>query len=281
MKLGKPVAPKEHGAWMVLTVSLTAGSFAPPALHGHTMAGFILLTLAALGGFLAFTPLRMLARTPAGADRERFWGWLLIYGGTALASFVALTVVMERWGLLWFLAPAALVTGGYLRAGMARATRTLPVEIAGIAGLALCGPAAVYVQQGRFTAQALILYLLFTLWFVDRMLTARRTLEAMRSGAPLAALGERVAYFAPELAVHGAALLLAAGIVLGSGGAAPLAALAPPLAATLRNARDMAAGRWTDDPMKVGFAEMRLGIIYAALTILAWRLGEALALFIS
>ncbi|MBI4828806.1 MAG: YwiC-like family protein [Nitrospinae bacterium] len=230
---------------------------------------------------MAFTPMRMLARTPAGADRERLWGWLALFGGTALASFAVLTVAMGRWGLLWFRVPAALLAGGYFQSSMARATRTLPVEIAGIAGLALCGPAAVYVQQGRFTAQALILYLLFTLWFVDRMLTARRTLEAMRTGAPQVTLGARLAYFAPPLAIHGAALLLVAGIVLGSGGAAPAAAIAPHLAATLRNAGDVAAGPWTEDPMKIGFAEMRLGIIYAAFTIAAWRMWELMALFIS
>lgn len=270
--LGKPVFPKEHGAWMVLLVSLTAGSFAQSPPEGAYWGGFIALTGAAIFGFMAFTPLRMLIKPVAGVNLRRMGVWFSIYGGAAGLCFAWLVFGMERYGLLWFAAPAAFLTLSYLWSSFARTQRSLPVEIMGILGLATAGPAGAFTQFDAFTAESGYLYALFVIWFTDRMLMARKTLDLMRSGVKFGSAGEKARAFAPEFMAHAVSLGLVAGVIAVSGGAAPVTAFVPFLLATARNVADTVMVEGTSDPMKVGFAEMRLGIVFCAAMIMAWRM---------
>jgi len=270
--IGKPMLPKEHGAWMALIVPLAAGSLAAPAPGGVSWAGFALLTVATLAGFLAFTPFRMLIRPSPGMNKVRVAGWLAVYAAVAAGCFFGVAVGLGRTGLLWFIIPAAALSVSYLRSSAARTQRSLPVEMAGIAGLAVSGPAATYVQFGAFTVEALILYLFFLIWFTDRMVTARRALEMIRGAKVFASAERRARFFTGAIAVHAAALAAAALVIALSGGAAPWTAMAPFLLATGRNVADIAMNKPVTDPMKVGFAEMRIGFAFCALMIAAWRI---------
>ncbi len=273
--LGKPVIPKEHGAWMVLLVSLTAGSMAVRPAGAVEWAGFALLTVSTLFGFLAFTPFRLMFMTRPGANRGRLAAWFIIYSIIAAGCFLALVARLDLHGLLWFIIPALLLTVSYFWWNVAGAQRNLPVEITGIIGLAAAGPAASYVQQNEITKQAVVLYVLLIIWFTDRMMTVRKTLGSMRRGVKFETAGSKARWFARELSIHAAALASVAAVITLSGGLVPWTAFSPFLLATAKSLVDIASVKNVDDPMKVGFAEMRLGIAFSLLMIAAWRFGGA------
>ncbi len=258
---------------MVMIVSLLAGSFAFRPVDGITWPGFALIVLSALSGFLSFTPLRMLFKLPVGIKKPRAVSWFIIYFLISITSFLLLVAVLDRPGLVWFIAPAILLTVTYLWVSAAKKKRVTFVEICGIAGLALAGPAAAYLQLNQFNSAIIALYLLLVIWFVDRMITTRGILAIIKSGLQFTTSVERASALKRELTVHGLALASVILVLSVFRESAPFVLIIPFGLATLRNLYDIITNRQATDPMKVGFAEMRLGLAFCLLFIICWRLS--------
>ena len=258
---------------MVIIVSLLTGSFAFKAEGGVHWIGFALITLSTLAGFLSFTPLRMLIKLPVGMERFRVVAWFIIYGAICATSFLLLLTIFDRSALAWFIIPAAILTGTYLWFSTSKKQKTTTVEVSGIIGLALAGPAAGYVQLNEITAEVIVLYLLLVIWFIDRMITAGGVLALLRSGAKPATAGQRVSALSWELTVHGIALFCVLAVI-GLSESAPIVLILPFGLATARNVYDVFSSKQITDPMRVGFAEMRLGFLFSFLLIICWRLYQ-------
>lgn len=270
MTLGKPVLPKEHGVWAPLLAPMFMGTFSSVPADGFRPGAAALFAVSSLFGVFAMEPLRLLARPVRGMDTGRIAAWLGVYAIGAAASFAALVGLYGLRGLLWLLGPAAALAGVRVWASAARATRDLKVELAGVLGLCLTAPAASYIQTGELETSALVLYALCVIWFSDRLMSARRTLERVRSRPSLPTAASRAAWHGRELLIHAASLVLAAMVMAFSGGAAPPAAFFPFLLATAKNILDIGLTENLPGPMRIGFAEMGLGIIFALAQAAVW-----------
>ncbi|MGK7345804.1 MAG: YwiC-like family protein [Candidatus Nitrospinota bacterium M3_3B_026] len=270
MTLGKPVLPKEHGVWVTLLTPMFMGTFSAVPEDGFRLAAAALFAVSSLLGVFAMEPLRLFASPVRGVDPKRTAAWLGIYAIGAAVSFGAFVVLYDLWELLWLLAPAAILAGVRMWAGAARATRDLKVELIGVLGLCLTAPAASFIQTGVLGARGLFLYALCVIWFTDRLMSARRTLERVRSRPSLPSALDRAAWHGRQLAVHIAALVMAALVIFFSGGSAPAAAFFPFLLATAKNVLDVGFLENLPGPMRIGFAEMGLGIAFGLAQTAAW-----------
>jgi hypothetical protein len=179
-RMGRPIIPKEHGAWAVLY-----GAF----LAGVGVAGRVTLpTMLLLGGVtllaLANGPLAVLLRNPGvqpASDQRRIIGWLLAYGASAAACLAPLLVVYRMTFLVPFGMAAALFF--VLRAFLVREgeDRSLPGELVGTAGLTLVGPTAHAVAVGAAQPTGAVLWLLLFLFFVSGVFYVRMRIRVVLS----------------------------------------------------------------------------------------------------
>jgi len=273
MRIGKPITPKEHGAWLVLGVSMLVGSLAVRPDSSIVWPGFALLATASFAGFMAFTPLRRLLIPSPGAGKRRNFLWLIIYLMISAGCFFTLVIHYERYGLFWFVIPAFFLTTSYLWLNITKSQRTLFIEVMWMAGLALAAPAASYVQQNGPTPEAVLLYILMVIWFVDRAMMARKIVESIRGKEKFGSIRQKARRYLPQFLIHASALLLVALVITISEGLLPWTALAPFLLATIKNLADTLSLKQVGDPMKAGFSEMRLGIAFGLAMVAVFRIS--------
>ena len=182
--MGRPIIPREHGAWAVLF-----GAF----LAGIGVAGRVTLpTMFLLGGVtllaLANGPFTVLLRNPGGrpaSDQRRTVGWFLVYWASAVACFASLFVVYRMTFLLSFgmvAAPFFVLRAFLVRKGE---DRSLAGELVGTAGLTLVGPTAHAVAVGAAQPTGAVLWLLLFLFFASGVFYVRmriRDVLAKRHG---------------------------------------------------------------------------------------------------
>lgn len=272
IRIGKPVTPKEHGAWLVLGVALFTGSFAVKPEGSFLWPGFVLLSTASLTGFMALTPFRRLLIGLPGVDTGRNLAWLIVYLAISAGCFLTLVIRYKLNGLFWFILPASILTAAYLWWSVTKAERTLLVEAGGMAGLALAGPAASYVQQSGPTAEGAALYLLMIIWFVDRAMMARKIVDSIRGKVKFDSISARARRYLPEFLIHLGALMSVVVVIIMSDGLVPWMTLAPFLLATAKNLADTLSIRQENDPMRAGFSEMRLGMVFGLIMVVVWRI---------
>ncbi len=184
--VGKPLMPKEHGAWAVLYGSLLAGV----GVAGRMTVPVALLFVGVSALALASGALGLLCRMPAGeeaAERRRHArAWLLLYGSAAAAALGPLLVVWRLDSLVGFglVAAAFLLTRGILV--HRRDERTLFGELAGIAGLTMVGPVAHAEALGEVQPTGLALWPLLFLFFASGVFYVRMRIQwvaARRKGS--------------------------------------------------------------------------------------------------
>jgi hypothetical protein len=188
-RIGRPIIPREHGAWAVLVGAFLAGvgvagrATLPVAL---LLGGVILLAL-------ANGPLAILLRNADGGQtrnqQRQVFGWVLVYGAGAAACLTPLMVLYQMRFLLPFGMAAALFF--ILRAFLVREgkDRSLSAELVGTAGLTLAGPTAHAVAVGGAEPIGPVLWLLLLLFFVSGVLYVRmriRVVLAQRRGTTAA-----------------------------------------------------------------------------------------------
>lgn len=262
--------PQQHGSW-----ALWLGPFAIGALIGGlARPGMLWLALASLGAFLALQPATILIKALSGrrgrGDAPAAAAWLSAYAALAALGAAGLALSGNAALIaLGLVALPALAWQLWLVAHTAE-RHNLWAEVAGAAALALCAPAAYWVDGGGTLATG------STLW----------ALCALQSGAAVAYIYVRLAYrrmtqaptwaerarlAALSTAWHSANLIVAA--LLALAGLAP-ALVVVPFAAMLAEAvyggllRPGIGVR----PTIIGVRQVLLTALFAALMVAAYRL---------
>jgi len=187
--MGRPIVPKEHGAWAVLYGSFLAGV----GVAGRVTLPVALFLVGITAAAFATGSLAILARSNAGeVHRERrrhALTWFVLYGAVAAAALVPLLAVFRMTFLLPFGMTAAFFL--LLRAFLIRERddRTLIGELVGAAGLTMVGAVAHSVAAGEVRPISAVLWLLLFLFFASGIFYVRMRvhgLVAQRKGAPSA-----------------------------------------------------------------------------------------------
>jgi hypothetical protein len=179
VEIGRPIIPREHGAWAVIYGAFLAGV----GVAGQVTLPVILFLVGITAATFANGPLTILVRsTPVWVPAERrrqALTWLLVYGGVAAAAFGPLLIVFR----MTFLLPFGILAAFFLllRAFLIRERddRTLPGELVGAAGLTMVGPAAHAVAVGEIQPMGVVLWLLLFLFFASGVFYVRMRIHAM------------------------------------------------------------------------------------------------------
>jgi hypothetical protein len=264
--VGRPIIPKEHGAWAVLYGAFLVGV----GVAGRWTAPTILL-LAAIT-FLAFAngPLPVLLRSSGdrtgSPERRRAFAWLGIYAGGAAACALLLLLAFR----MTFLVPFGMAAACFfvLRAFLVREgdDRSLPGELIGTTGLTLVGPAAHAAAVGDAQPIGAVLWLLLTLFFASGVFYVRmriRTVLAERRGVPAVSRGARRWC----LAYH--AFLLGLVPSLAAGGVVPWAALLAFAPALWRAAAGLRRRESALNVKRLGWTEVALTAAFVAILVVS------------
>jgi len=163
LNVGKPIIPKEHGAWAVLLVPMAIAA----AMEERISPSFIVLVLASLAVFLAYLPVQLMLRTAARASTDEkirtARSWAIVY--LLSASLFGGILLLQGF---WLLAPISIL-GAALFVLNFFLTRDNPKSVASdlsaVIGLTLTGPAASYVLTGSITGEVLSVWVLTMLFF--------------------------------------------------------------------------------------------------------------------
>jgi hypothetical protein len=177
--LGRPIVPKEHGAWAVLYGAFLAGVGVAGRVTVPVMlllAGVTLLAL--VNGALVLT-LRSARSRLAAEEPRRVWAWLVMYAAGALMCLAPLVIWYHMVFLFAFaLAAACLVA---LRAFFVWEgdERSLLGELIGTVGLTLVGPTAHAVAMQDAQPMGAVLWLLLSLFFASGVFYVRMRIRVM------------------------------------------------------------------------------------------------------
>lgn len=209
--------PAEHGSWSWLLVPYLVGA----AIAPQWSFASLLVLLGGLSVFLVRQPATAWLRIKQGRGRRRdepvTLAWSVLFMGLAIVSFIVL-LLMQRLILLWLLPPVAALLMVYVavaRINRAR-VRSMWMEIAGAAGLAVMAPAAYAAGSGQLDTVA------WLLWF---LLAMQNLLGVFYVRLRIADRHGRTEPRMPVLLSHALGLLLAALALAVT--AAPLIALLP------------------------------------------------------
>jgi hypothetical protein len=192
--------PAEHGSWSWLLVPLFLGA----AVGGRFNTAVLLVLIGSLSAFLMRQPATAWFRASRGKGRRSDLGlargWTLGFGAVALASLAALLALGHAEILVLFV-PLTLLLLVYLWIALRQRAqlRSLGMEMAGAAGLAMSAPAAYAAATGQLDRVAWLLWALAGLLNALGVLYVRRRLADNHGRA-----GSRYT----QLLLHVAALLL-------------------------------------------------------------------------
>jgi hypothetical protein len=238
--------PAEHGSWSWLLVPFLLGVAVAVRLNLATL----LVLAGGLSAFLVRQPATAWLRIRQGkgrrGDEPLAAGWTAGLGIVALLSLLGL-LALGHGELLLLSAPLAVVMAAYLLIAWQRRARlrSLGMEMAGAAGLAVTAPAAYAAGTGELDQTAWLLWLLTGLLNALGVLYVRRRLadNKQRGGSRLG-----------QLLLHGAGLLLV--LLLVWRGLAPWLALLPFAGLLLRATWLAAAPRPVPNIKRFGFTEV-------------------------
>ncbi len=264
--------PREHGAWGMLLVPLTAG--AAVGLRSLTaLIPTILFAIAAVALFCLRTPAESLTGTTAfrpqtGAEYRAVALSVAAYASTAVLAIAALLWLERSWTLIFLGGVvAALLLGQAALKKLGRDLR-MSAQLIGALGLTSTAAAAYYVVAGRMDSTALVLWALNWLFAANQIHFVQLRIHAARATTREEKLGRGRSFLIGE------ALLLSALVLVGIFRLVPalaLLAFAPVLTRGLT---------WiltsNTSPLEVrhlGKSELAHAIVFGALLILSFRLG--------
>ena len=264
--IGRPIVPREHGAWAVLYGAFLAGV----GVAGRLTLPVILLLGAVTCLAFANGPLVLLLRSagnrPPSKERGRAFLWFFAYAtGAAICVAPILTIYRMTFLLPFGMAAACFLI---LRAFFVRQgdDRSLPGELIGTAGLTLVGPAAHAVAVNGAQPIGALLWFLLVLFFAGGVFYVRmriRVMVAQRKGASTVSGGARWSC----LVYH--ALLLVLMPALAAGNVIPWAVLLAFAPALWRAAAGFRLQDSTLNLRRLGWSEVGLTAAFVALLIVA------------
>lgn len=203
---GKPVVPKEHGAWAVLLVPVAVSA----VIAERVTLDFFLLTASVLSLFLAYYPLQILLRGRSGDSRSRFWA--AVYVVTGLVFSVPLLVR----GFLLLIPIAVLAAGCFLlsvRLGRGN-PKSAGADLWAVAGLTMGGPSAAYVLGNSLDLDAVLVWILHVLFFGSGVIYVHMKLKAAGLKSVQLDFRQRVGLGALNLAYHAFVIAVASVLVV-------------------------------------------------------------------
>ena len=264
------VVPTEHGAWSWLLTPLLVGvvvgrASLPPA--AHALPAVLLLLVGSLSAYMIRQPATAFLRIRQGrgrrADQSTALGWAVGFSVLALVCFLGLAA-LDRSSLAGLAFPFSAVLAAYLLAARGgRATlRSLWMELAGAAGLALTAPAAFVAVSGRLVQPAFTLWALMALQNMLGVLYVRQRLADSKglTGNRRLTLWGHVAGFA--------AVLVAAAL-----GWLPMLAAAPFAGFLARAVWAVQRPRPIPNIKRFGFSEVGVELLGGALISLGYLLA--------
>lgn len=268
LALGRPIVPKEHGAWAMLYGSFLVGV----GVAGRVTVPVALLLIGVTALAFANGALTILARPIAGPPHpwrlQRALTWLVAYAAAATAALAPLFIVYRMIFLLPFGLGAAVFF--FLRAYLVRGRddRSLSGELAGAAGLTMVGPSAHAVAVAGVHPVALVLWWLLFLFFAGSVFHVRMRVQGMigqRRGGDSAGGPARLACGLYHL------LLLLVVPVLALLGLAPWPSLLAFVPAVWRGLVGLRRGADPLDVVRLGWSEVALAAAFAILLVGAFR----------
>lgn len=254
--------PAEHGSWSWLLVPLFLGA----AVGGVINGAVLLVLIGSLSAFLLRQPATAWLRIRRGkgrrSDEGLAAGWTLGLSAVGVLALVGLLAGGHSRLLLLF-GPLSLLLCAYLYVALRQRARlrSLGMEVAGAAGLAISAPAAYAAASGLLDETAWFLWLLAGLLNALGVLYVRRRLADNRQLG-----GDRLL----QLAAHVTALVFVT--ILAATGRTPWLALLPFAALALRSAWAARRPRPIPNIKRFGFAEMGVESISAAIVALGYLL---------
>jgi hypothetical protein len=256
------VVPTEHGAWSWLLVPWLVGAVVGLAAPAAAPLAGLALLLTLVGGLSAYMirqPATAWLRIRQGrgrqADRTLALGWAVGFGLISLLCLLGL-FLLGRTALLGLALPFLAILLAYLlaaRSGRA-AMRSLSMELAGAAGLALTAPAAYIAASGELTPVALALWALLALQNATGVLYVRQRLADSK---------QRTANRSLTLWGHLAAFAVV--LVSGALGWTPLLAAVPFAGFLVRALWAVRQPRPVPDIKRFGFTEVGVELLGGAL----------------
>jgi hypothetical protein len=254
------ILPAEHGSWSWLLV---------PYFVGIGVAGsFNLATLVVLVGglalFLMRQPATLWLRSHQGRGRKSDQS-LVIRLTIGLASLALLCLInllaLGLRNILWLAAPAAALLVLYMAAALGRqtSTRTLWMELAGAAGLALTAPAAMIAASGQITPDV---------WLIWGLMALQNVLGVLYVRLRIADTHEQAMDRRPMLWGHAVGFLLVAATAVFS--YIPLLAVFPFLGFFIRALWTYPQPRPIPNIKKVGFTEIGVEVISGFIIIVSY-----------
>ena len=196
--------PAEHGSWAWLLVPFGVGTAVSRSL---TLPVWLVL-VGALAVFLLRQPATIWLRARQGkagkTQGQTAVRWLIFLGIVALICLLGV-LGQGRWLLLWLLLPPLLILLGYLLVAQRRPAdvRSLWLELAGAAVLALLAPASYTAATNRLDTTA---------WLLWGLLAGQNVLGALYVRLRIADTHKRPFVRLPTLLIHwlafGATILL-------------------------------------------------------------------------
>ena len=253
------IFPAEHGSWAWLLVPFFVGV----GVVGVWNTAVSLTLFGSLAAFLMRQPATMWLRARQGRANKTnepiALAWLLIFGTVAGFCLVAL-LLLGHGALLWLLLPIAVILLVYVVA--VRQRRSLWMELAGAAGLAMTAAAVLVVIDGRLHTTAL------TLW---SLLAAQNILGALYVRLRIADTHKRDTNRTAVLIPHllGFLLFLVTGLLK----ITPLLAALPFLGFLIR-----ALGVWSQphpipNIKRFGFTEIGVEIVSGIVIVVGYVMG--------
>lgn len=254
--------PTEHGSWSWLLVPYLLGA----AVAGRFSFATLLVLVAGLSLFLTRQPATAWLRVRQGKGRRSDGplaaGWtagLVLLGVLSLVGLLAL----GHRELLLLGAPLALVMAAYLFIALQRRAqlRSLGMEIAGAAALAVTAPAAYAAGTGKLDQIAWMLWLLTGLMNALGVLYVRRRIADTHQRD-----GDR----SGQLLLHAAGLVVV--LVLAWQGLVPWLALLPFAGLLARSAWAAQTARPVPNMKRFGFTEVGVELFCALFVALGYWL---------
>ncbi|HEX8817672.1 MAG TPA: YwiC-like family protein [Terriglobales bacterium] len=262
------VVPREHGAWGLLLVPLFTGLVAGFA-SSYRLLPLALFTITALALFWLRTPVEsLIGSSPIAAHtpRERF---IALFASIVLAAIAAVCLAALLWGwrnqgllLVGGIAAVALVVQAVLRK-LGRSTR-MASQFVGSIGLTATAPAAYYLGSGRLDSHAIILWAANWAFACDQVHFVQLRIHAGRASNFSEKFAKGKFFFLGQIALTLVLIFAALRQII-----APLVLVAfvPGL---IRGTRWFFLPAAPLDVKKLGWSEMRQGIIFGVLLALAF-----------
>lgn len=194
---------REHGSWVVIAVPLVLAG----VLGRHWSPWLVMFGVSSMAVFMSYVPAQMILRRGRELkpeERRRAVRWAALYLAIGMAAAIPLLLGGWPWLVLFGSAGAGLFYLNHLLT--LKVPKTVPGDLAAVAGLTLTGPAGLYVSTGSLGARAWLLWFLCFCFFTGTILHVHMKIAARTRSEHPPSLAERLTLGRNNLLYQGSAI---------------------------------------------------------------------------